>query len=269
MSSLRVAALQIDLKWHDPAANKQHIEEVLRAQNPQADIIVLPEMFTTGFSMDAEGQAEQAGGPTLAWMNDLAKSYQALIVGSLIIHQENSYFNRLLAVDANGLVSAYNKRHLFRMANEHEVYTPGEEKVIFEYKGWRICPQICYDLRFPVWSRNPVNETGYGYDLLLYVANWPATRASHWVNLLQARAIENQAYVIGVNRVGTDGNKLPYSGNSIIADYMGEKMAYLEHKEGILQAELTLDNMANWRKKFPIWRDADTFHVDQATTFVV
>ena len=269
MKPLKIAALQSILHWHDPEVNKSHIAQFLDNQQVDTDILILPEMFTTGFSMEAPALAEAEEGKSLEWMQTIALKYDCLLVGSIIIHENGAYFNRLLAVDKNGILARYNKRHLFRMANEHIVYQAGIEKVIFEYKGWRICPQICYDLRFPVWSRNPVSEDGYAYDLLIYVANWPAMRAKHWVNLLTSRAIENQSYVVGVNRVGKDGNDLPYSGNSAIIDYMGEKMAYLEDKEGLLNATITYENMNKWRNKFPIWKDADSFSIDHSNSMVI
>lgn len=269
MEPLKIAALQTSLYWHDHKANKSHIATTLEEKHVDADVLILPEMFTTGFSMEAPLLAEDEQSETLDWMQELAQRYDCLLMGSIIVKDHGAYFNRLLAVDKNGIVARYDKRHLFRMANEHLVYQAGQEQVIFEYKGWRICPQICYDLRFPVWSRNPVSEVGYGYDLLIYVANWPAMRANHWVNLLTARAIENQAYVVGVNRVGKDGNDLPYSGNSAILDYMGEKMDYLVDKEGLLTATLTHENMNNWRTKFPIWKDADSFSIDHSNSMAM
>ncbi|EJF11524.1 amidohydrolase [Pontibacter sp. BAB1700] len=209
---LRVTIIQTSLHWQDAAANRSMFSEKLALVAPDTDLVVLPEMFTTGFSMDASGLAEETEGPTLEWMKEEAAKHEAVLTGSVIVREGEQYFNRLYWVRPDGTYEHYNKRHLFRMAKEHHTYTPGQEKLLVELRGWKICPLVCYDLRFPVWSRNVGSE----YDLLLYVANWPKPRANAWSILLQARAIENLSYVVGVNRVGTDGNGHPYSGDSAI-----------------------------------------------------
>src|SRR5690606_24430266 len=202
MQDLRITIIQTSLHWQDASANRTMFSEKLAAAAPATDLIVLPEMFTTGSSMDAAGLAEDAEGPTLQWMKEEAVRYSAVLTGSVMVKEGDNYYNRLYWVRPDGTYEHYDKRHLFRMAKEHHSYTPGKEKLLVELKGWNICPLVCYDLRFPVWSRN----TGSQYDLLLYVANWPKPRANAWSTLLQARAIENLSYVVGVNRVGTDGN---------------------------------------------------------------
>ncbi|MEO0470507.1 MAG: amidohydrolase [Bacteroidota bacterium] len=260
MQALQLAALQMDLIWQDPTQNRLNAERMLSQLKQKVDLILLPEMFTTGFSMDASQHCERMEGETEQWMEKMAQKYTAVIAGSIIVQEDLNYFNRMLIVGPNGLLAEYDKRHLFRMAGEHEVYTQGTDWVWFEWKGWRIAPQICYDLRFPVWSRNQADGTGkMKYDLLLYLANWPAKRIRHWDTLLKARAIENQAYVAGVNRVGEDGNELPYNGHSAILDYMGDPLAGPSEKEEILYASLDPEPLERYRTKFPVWRDADQF----------
>ncbi|MEL6251859.1 MAG: amidohydrolase [Bacteroidota bacterium] len=260
--TLKVIGLQLDLIWQNPEANRKHIDALLNGYQEHADIIVLPEMFTTGFTMDAASNFEELQGPTLFWMKQLAERRDALICGSVIIREDGEFFNRFLMVSPDGLIGEYNKRHLFRMADEHHHYLSGEEWVRAEYKGWRILPQVCYDLRFPVFSRNRLDAEGnLSYDLLIYVANWPTPRVNHWETLLQARAIENQAFVVGVNRVGVDGVNVPYSGSSMILDPKGKRLAFETEKEAILEATLDPEPMNAYREKFPIWKDADVFEL--------
>jgi len=255
MENLTVTLVQTSLHWHQPEKNREMLAQKLSALNQPTDLIILPEMFTTGFSMDAPVVAETMDGPTLPWLAAQAKKHQAAITGSLIIKEKASYFNRLIWMQPDGSFQHYDKRHLFRMAGETEIYTAGRHKVIVSLKGWRICPLICYDLRFPVWSRNHQNE----YDLSLYVANWPEKRALAWQTLLPARAIENLAYVVGVNRVGADGNNITYSGNSAVYDFTGQTL-WQQTQEEVVQT-LTLDGMALtvYRKAFPAYLDADDF----------
>lgn len=262
MNNLSVTALQLDLFWHEPNKNKTQIEKLLEQEKRVGDIIVLPEMFTTGFSMEADTQAEEMNGASIAWMVGIAKKYESCVMGSLIIQENGTYYNRFIATTSEGIIATYDKRHPFSLAKEHLTYKPGENVVIFTYKGWKICPQICYDLRFPVWARNrkQPNNT-LAYDLLIYVANWPEARVYHWETLLQARAIENQSFVIGVNRVGNDQKNLNYSGSSMIVHPSAQKLAFNSGEECLLQAELKSEELQAYRKKFPFWQDADDFEV--------
>ena len=256
MSALNVAIVQADLHWHDPAANLQMFTDSLNALQEPADLIVLPEMFSTGFTMDAESQAESMDGPSMTWLRDAASQHGISICGSLIILDDDRYFNRFVVMRPNGDFEYYDKRHLFRLADEHQHYSAGSQKIVFELKGFRICPMICYDLRFPVWSRNVEC-----YDLLLYVANWPSRRHLAWQTLIRARAIENQCYVAAVNRCGTDGNNLPYLGASAIVDYLGQDLLDLGEKPGQGAATLNADELTTFRERFPFHRDADHFEV--------
>jgi predicted amidohydrolase len=256
MANLRVSLVQTDLVWENPTANCAHLEEKLASLAGQTDVIVLPEMFATGFSMTESG-AEIGRGPALQWMQLQANRLGALVVGSLKVKQGTSFYNRLYAVEPSGSYTSYDKRHLFRMGGEHEFYQAGDQQVIVSYKGWKLALFICYDLRFPVWSRN----VGMAYDAAIYVANWPAPRANAWRTLLQARAIENLAYVIGVNRVGTDANELAYAGDSLLVDYKGGLALDLKAENQILTAELSASELADFRAKFPAHLDADSFNL--------
>ncbi|MHB2056405.1 amidohydrolase [Pantoea dispersa] len=253
MSALKLTVLQETLSWMDGAANLRHFDEVLQGLTGR-DVILLPEMFTTGFAMEAAASSlpqEQV----VAWLHGHAKALNALVGGSAAIKGDQGAVNRFLLVEPDGTLHQYDKRHLFRMASEHQHYVPGETREVFNWRGWRILPQICYDLRFPVFSRNQ-ND----YDLALYVANWPAPRALHWQALLLARAIENQAYVAGCNRVGSDGNQHQYSGDSRIISPQGEILAAAEpFARARLDAELSLEALQDYRERFPAWRDADEY----------
>ncbi|PSJ45218.1 amidohydrolase [Zobellella endophytica] len=255
MPTLNLSLLQQPLHWHDGPANLAHFDELLAGLHGQ-DLILLPEMFTTGFAMDAPRHALPEE-EVIDWLHDHAQRLQAMIGGSLALDTGQGAVNRFLLVDPHRRVHRYDKRHLFRMAGEHELYRPGKDRVIVEWKGFRILPQVCYDLRFPVWSRNR-ND----YDLALYVANWPAPRARHWAALLTARAIENQAFVAGCNRVGQDPNGLSYSGNSLILDPQGEVLDKAgDHQAAVLQAGLSLAELRDYRERFPAWMDADDFRL--------
>ena len=254
MENLRVSLVQSDLVWEDPAANCAQLEEKLDGLSGQTDVIVLPEMFATGFSMTESG-AEIGRGPVLQWMQLQANRLGALVVGSLKVKHGTSFYNRLYAVEPSGSYTAYDKRHLFRMGGEHEFYQAGDQQVIVSYKGWKLALFICYDLRFPVWSRN----VEMAYDAAIYVANWPAPRANAWRTLLQARAIENLCYVIGVNRVGTDANNLAYVGDSLLVDFKGGLQLDLAGDDQILTSELSAADLADFRTKFPAHLDADSF----------
>ncbi|MCZ2484192.1 amidohydrolase [Aquirufa antheringensis] len=254
MTNLRVSLVQTDLVWEDPAANCAQLEERLADLAGKTDVVVLPEMFATGFSMSPTG-AEIGRGPVLQWMQVQASRLGALMIGSLKVKQQNSFLNRLYAVHPDGSFVSYDKRHLFRMGAENEFYQAGDKQVIVSYKGWNLAVFICYDLRFPVWSRN----VGMAYDAAIYVANWPAPRANAWRTLLQARAIENLAYVVGVNRVGTDANNLSYAGDSLLVDFKGGLQLDLQAKDQILTSELSAVDLADFRAKFPAHLDADLF----------
>lgn len=259
VQDLTISLLQTPLAWHDPAANRAHFADLLQSLPAATDLAILPEMFTTGFTMDAEGLAEPMDGPTLQWMTALARKTGITLCGSVDVLDGGHYYNRCLWASPDGSHRHYDKRHLFRMAGEHEHYTAGTERLIVELNGWRICPLVCYDLRFPVWSRG-INE----YDLLVYVANWPAARRSAWTTLLPARAVENQCYVAGVNRVGRDGNGIDYAGDSAAYDFLGNALADSGDKAGAETVTLDHDALRRYREKFPAWRDADGFRLDES-----
>lgn len=260
MNDLHVAALQTPLYWENKTANLEMFTELLKPLANKTDLVVLPEMFTTGFSMAPEKFAESMEGPTVRWMQQQAQQLNAHITGSFICKENESYFNRLVWMQPDGHFRSYDKRHLFSMGNEHLHYTAGTEHLIVEINGWKICPLICYDLRFPVWSRNN-NQTPF--DVLLYVANWPEVRAFPWSSLLVARAIENQCYVIGVNRVGKDGNNIDHSGNSVVLGPRGNQLYGAQPKEAtIIQASLNKQELVAFRDQFPVLNDADRFHLD-------
>ena len=251
---MKVALIQLPLVWEDPKSNRVNIEQKINAIESGTDLIVLPEMFTTGFTMQPERVAETMNGETIQWMQSLAKAKNAAITGSLIIVEEGKYYNRLVFVFPTGEIQQYDKRHLFTLAGEDGVFTSGTSKVVIEYKGWKICPLICYDLRFPVFSRNTEN-----YDLLIYVANWPKTRINAWDTLLQARAIENMSYTIGVNRLGVDDNNLEYVGHSQVVDYLGNPVIEPQTTEGVFITELDKDSLHETRKKLNFLKDQDLF----------
>lgn len=256
MQTLKITLLQQPLSWMNGAANLRHFDRLLENLSGR-DVIVLPEMFTTGFAMEA-AQASLPQQEVVAWLQHHARATQALIGGSAAIQTEAGAVNRFLLVEPDGTLHQYDKRHLFRMAEEHQHYLPGERRELVYWRGWRILPQICYDLRFPVFSRNR-ND----YDLALYVANWPAPRAHHWQALLMARAIENQAYVAGCNRVGSDGNHHRYRGDSQIISPQGEILAAAEpFTPARLDAELSLEALQAYRERFPAWRDADRWTLE-------
>jgi omega-amidase len=249
--------VQTDLYWESVTANLASLEEKLAALPEPVDVIVLPEMFNTGFTMNTS-LAEPMNLTTTRWMRQIAKQTNALVIGSFAVNEGGSYFNRLLCMRPDGTFEQSDKRHLFRMGEENRFYTGGKTRLTFEWKGWKICPLVCYDLRFPVWSRNLQSDP---YDILLYVANWPARRSHAWSTLLQARAIENQCYVIGVNRVGTDGNGLEYRGDSVALDYLGEPVAMLAGQETEKIVHISKPDLAGYRQSFPALSDADDFEI--------
>ena len=254
---LQLALIQTSLVWQDAAANREHFARLLE-QARGADLIVLPEMFSTGFSMDSAALAEPEDGPTSQWLRQQAQDLGAVVCGSLIIQAaDGSYRNRLLWARPDGSLAHYDKRHLFRMAGEHKHYSAGEQQVVLEVKGWRVRPLICYDLRFPVWSR----DAG-GTDLLLYTANWPAARRHHWNRLLPARAIENLCYVAAVNRVGEDGKGHAYSGDSQVLDFQGESLLAAQDVDGVFRVSLSAAELAAYRQRFPAHLDADSFSLN-------
>jgi len=256
--TLRIAVFQLDLVWESPADNRTKIDEWLQKASRKMDVVFLPEMFTTGFSMNVAELAEPMDGETIQWMKSRCAEHQLAMCGSLIIKENGQYFNRLVFVEPSGEIHFYNKRHLFTMCHEGTHFQQGTERLIVTYKGWRICPLICYDLRFPVWARNR-NE----YDILVYVANWPQARIEAWNTLLKARAIENQTYVVGANRVGVDESKILYSGNSQLIDPKGTQLsAIADHHKGIVYAGFSHGELMDFRKKFPVLDDADSFVIE-------
>ena len=254
-SNLCIALIQADLVWENATENKNRFLEKINTLKSSVDLIVLPEMFTTGFSMNPQKLAETMSGKTVLWMQQIAKTKKIAIVGSIIIKEADNFFNRTLFVHPTGEIETYDKRHAFTLAGEHKEYTSGVSKLIVTYKGWKICPLICYDLRFPVWSRNIEF-----YDVLIYGANWPKPRIDAWKALLKARAIENMSYCIGVNRVGIDANGYEYSGNSIAIDSLGKEMTPVcEHEESIIYADLNKENLLEVRNKLRFLNDKDDF----------
>jgi omega-amidase len=256
MQSLTVSIIQAELHWHDAVRNQQQFSASIESIGQTSDLIVLPEMFTTGFTMDAVNNAESMDGSSIAWMREMAIAANASLCGSLIIEENGQYYNRFIYVSTDGELQYYDKRHLFRLADEQHHFSPGTNKIVFELNGFRICPMVCYDLRFPVWSRNRDD-----YDLLLYVANWPSRRQFAWDTLLRARAIENLSYVAGVNRNGVDGNGLPYTGGSCIVDFLGADLANLGEQNGVATATLRLAELGEFRDRFAFNKDADNFTV--------
>lgn len=259
---MHITLLQSDLYWHDPVANRAALEERIFNLPEKTDLVVLPEMFTTGFTMDARSVAEPMNLTTFRWLKQMAQQTGAVVTGSYVVQEKGDYYNRLIWMQPDGQFDTYDKRHLFRMAGEDGVYTAGTRRLIKEWKGWRICPLICYDLRFPVWSRNQHAEsTDFAYDLLLYVANWPAARRTAWNTLLQARAIENLSYAVGVNRVGKDGNGHLYTGDSAVIDFKGDVLFRQTNTELTHQQMLSLDDLQAFRAKFPANLDADSYRI--------
>lgn len=266
MNHLNISLLQSDLIWEDPQANRDQFEEKI-AQLESTELIILPEMFTTGFSMESSTISEKMDGKSVEWMRRMAQKSGAVICGSLIIEENGQYFNRLIWMEPNGNSQHYDKRHLFRMADEDKHFSGGNQRLIVEIKGWRVCPLICYDLRFPVWSRNRylTDRKTYAnadYDLLIYVANWPSPRASAWSKLLMARAIENQAYVAAVNRVGKDEKDIHYIGGSALIGPKGESIwEACDGEEEMITLSIDKAELDEFRKKFPLGMDADEFEL--------
>ncbi len=270
MLTLRCTLIQTKLFWEDAAANRKMFEEKINSIKEKTEVVILPEMFSTGFSMHPEKFAETMDGETVAWMKNIAAKKKIILTGSLMMKAPSSlekagnevFHNRLIWMLPNGDFGCYDKRHLFAYGEEHNHYTAGNKRLIASAKGWKINLQVCYDLRFPVWARqtSPLNLSNEAeYDVLIYVANWPERRSLAWKTLLQARAIENQCYVIGVNRVGEDGNKIYYSGDSMVIDPLGEILYHKKNEEDIFTIELNKEHLEETRKKFPFLKDADRF----------
>lgn len=262
MPSLTVTLIQTDLQWENKEANLALLEKKIQALQPPQQVVVLPEMFSTGFSMRPEALAEPMTGPTVQWMKRMAATKKIIVTGSVIVEEEGRYFNRLIWMLPNGQCGHYDKKHLFAFAEEDKHYTAGTERFIASVNGWKVALMVCYDLRFPVWARQQ-NEPGedFEYDLLMYVANWPQRRSHAWKSLLVARAIENQSYVVGVNRVGHDGNQINHSGDSMLIDPLGEVLFHKENEEAVFTTTLQKEQLQQVRDKFPFWRDKDRFVV--------
>ena len=266
-ADLRVTLVQADTVWHGPQANRTHLATLVRGVQRPTDLIILPETFTTGFSNDAVAGAEGMDGDSVNWMRGLASERNAAVTGSIQLRDGDAVFNRLIFATPDGAVRHYDKRHLFRMAHEEQWYAAGRDRIIVEWRGWRVCPLVCYDLRFPVFSRNrvdPARGDALAYDLLLYVANWPAARHQAWRTLLRARAIENLSYVVGVNRAGTDGLGHPYHGGSVVADPLGTDVIECGAGEQVAQSVLSMERLLEHRRRFPAHLDADGFTLDLA-----
>jgi omega-amidase len=259
MENLKVTTYQGYLFWENVDKNLQNISLRLSGIRTKTDLIILPEMFNTGFTMEAERLAEPMSGKTMQWMQATAQKYDCVVTGSLAIMDNGNYYNRLIWMRADGSYEYYDKRHLFAMGKEHQVFSPGKKKLLVELNGWRICPMICYDLRFPVWMRNVDPQ----YDLLLIVANWPERRALHWRTLIPARAVENQAYVIGVNRVGHDGNEVYHSGDSTCIDPMGKVIYYKRDEEDVYTFTINAEEIEKTRRAMPFLKDMESFHLDE------
>jgi omega-amidase len=261
MQDLIITLVQSNPAWQKVDINLPYYETLLNEKDLETDLIVLPEMFSTGFTMHSAAMAEPMEGKTHNWMREQASKLDAVVCGSVIIKENNNYYNRLLWVEADGNTRFYDKKHLFRMANENEFYSAGNKHLTVQFKGWKIRPLVCYDLRFPVWSRNRVSNNEFDYDILLYVANWPQARVAAWDTLLKARAMENNAYTIGVNRVGKDEKEINYNGHSAIYNPKGEEVGWAGEKEGILTTKVEKLPLDNFRAKFPSYLDADNFDI--------
>ena len=288
MSSLTISTIQTTVNWEDKTDNLRHLEERIFSIPEPTELVILPEMFSTGFSMRPKALAEQMDGPTLAWMQQTAARKKIILTGSIIIEEEGNYYNRLIWMLPTGQYGYYDKRHRFAYAGENEHYTAGNRRLVASVKGWRVLPLVCYDLRFPVWSRQtppdgapdphtdqaapaaptdthtdqPAGSPDLEYDLLIYVANWPERRSHAWKTLLQARAIENQCYVAGVNRIGHDGNEIYHSGDSMIIDPLGETLYHAAAKDQVFTHTLRKEDLLRVRERFPFWRDADHFSIE-------
>lgn len=258
MRNLLLTTIQFPIVWENKQANLQQLSEMILPLARKTELVILPEMFNTGFSMNTVTMAEPMNGPTMHWMEEISRKTNLIITGSLMIEENGSFYNRLVWMLPNGQIGHYDKRHLFAYANEDQHFKAGQTRLIASVNGWKLNLNICYDLRFPVWSRQ--QEPGE-FDVLVYVANWPGKRALAWKSLLRARAIENQCYVVGVNRNGLDGNGLEYQGDTMIIDPLGECMHHAENKTDVFSAIFDREHLVRVREQFPFWRDADTFTI--------
>lgn len=266
MPDLRLSLVQGDTRWRDPAGNRSYYGGLIAPLARQTDLVVLPETFSSGFCNEAAAEAERMDGPTVRWLREQAAALGAVVTGSLQIRDGAGVYNRLVWARPDGTIAHYDKRHLFRMAKEHETYAAGRGRLTVELNGWRVCPLVCYDLRFPVFARNRFGVEAPGrfdYDLLIFVANWPAARRFAWQSLLRARAIENLAYVAAVNRVGTDGNGLAYAGDSVVLDMLGQTLADPGDGAKTVTATISESALAEHRKRFPAQLDADRFALEE------
>ena len=262
MQDLRISLVQGATRWHDPAGNRDYYGDLIKPLANVTDLVILPETFTSGFSNEVIDKAEDMDGPTVRWIREQAIALDAAVTGSVQLRTEEGVFNRLLWATPDGELQYYDKRHLFRYAGEHKRYAAGEKRLTVEWKGWRINPLVCYDLRFPVYSRNRYNVEREGqldFDLQIFVANWPAARAYAWKTLLRARAIENLCYVAAVNRVGVDGNGLEYSGDSAVVDFLGQPLIETTGEEGVVSSVISATELAAHRERFPAMLDGDAF----------
>ncbi len=259
---LRVSIVQADTRWHDAAGNRALYGDLARELKGRTDLIVLPETFTSGFTNDTRDNAQTVNGDNMRWLRDLAAEVGAVVTGSMAIEEGGRFYNRLIWMRPDGTHASYDKRHLFRYANEHERYAAGADRLIVDLQGWRVCPLVCYDLRFPVFIRNRFagrEAAGRDYDLLIFVANWPSPRHAAWQTLLRARAIENLSYCIGVNRTGTDGNKLDYLGGSVVLHPLGTALVELGAQTQVATTVLDAAALRAHRERFPFFLDADEF----------
>lgn len=262
MQDLNVAVVQADLEWENCEVNLARFDESLKHLKPNTDLLVLPEMFSTGFSINPRKISEKPDGRAFSWMQEKANSLNCAVTGSILIEESGNYFNRLFWISPDGTFETYDKRHLFRLGREFQVFTAGKKRSIVELKGWKILPLICYDLRFPVWSKNRYQNNNYEYDLLIYIANWPVTRSFAWQQLLIARAIENQTYCIGANRVGRDGKNIAHSGDSVILDFQGNSISKAEtNKVQIIYGTLSPAPLQQFRNEFTVGADWDEFEI--------
>ncbi len=262
MPTLTITTIQSNLIWEEKSANLRLLEEKIAGIEEKTEIVVLPEMFNTGFSMRPEALAETMQGETVEWMKRVSRENGIVLTGSIMIEEAGNYFNRLIWMLPNGQYGYYDKRHLFAYGEEDKHYSPGNKRLIASVKGWKINLLVCYDLRFPVWARQKINEEGAEYDVLIYVANWPERRSHAWKTLLCARAIENQCYVVGVNRVGSDANNIYYSGNSLVIDPLGQVLYHMADDEDVNTITLQKETLEDIRSKFPFWKDADSFNIE-------
>lgn len=261
MSTLSITTIQSNLIWEEKSANLRMLEQKINSIAEKTEVVVLPEMFNTGFCMRPEVLAETMDGESIDWMKRVSKENGIVLTGSLMIEEEGKFYNRMIWMLPNGQLGYYDKRHLFAYAGEDKHYSAGDKRLIASVKGWKINLQVCYDLRFPVWARQQMNDEMPEFDLLIYVANWPERRSHAWKTLLCARAIENQCYVVGVNRVGSDGNNIYYSGNSLVIDPLGQVLYHMADEEDINTITLQKELLEDTRLKFPFWKDADSFRI--------